>query len=151
MFVDIITKAICGKGKKLSNSLHQVGTQHPISNLLGCWILNHRFKANRDNQSVIVQGTYEIHLWYAYEKDTHTEIAKTSVQYEDQLTVLIQNENLISDELDIHVKFLHQPNCIDTTFKQLGNQVLVKTEHEWLAIIIGETQLKVEAKDSNET
>lgn len=44
---EIITKAVCGKGRKFSQATHTVTPSHSPTSILGCWIINHTFQAER--------------------------------------------------------------------------------------------------------
>lgn len=38
---EIVTKAVIGKTKKTSKEVYEVALEDNISNVLGCWIINH--------------------------------------------------------------------------------------------------------------
>lgn len=150
MYVDIISKTVCGRGKKLENSFHEVPTEHLISNVLGCWICNHQYTANSENRSVTVTGSYDIHLWYSYEDHTKTTVADTTVYYVDETPVNIDTENLVSDDMEIIVNVMQQPNCVDTEIKGNKKRVRIKTERELFTTVVGEKKMSVRAREDSE-
>lgn len=42
---EIITKAICGKGRKFSTVTHTVTPPNGPTSILGAWIINHQYEA----------------------------------------------------------------------------------------------------------
>ena len=53
-YKEIVTKAVIGKGKKKYKDTYQVAVEQTPSTILGCWIINHNFKAQEDNGKTIV-------------------------------------------------------------------------------------------------
>ena len=73
-FKEIVTKAIIGKGKKTTNLDHSVETEDNINTVLGCWVINHNFNGINNAGKVIVNGAYDINIWYSYDNNTKTNV-----------------------------------------------------------------------------
>ncbi len=156
---EIIAKAVCGKGRKFSKATHTVNPLHKPSSILGCWIINHDYKARKDGDCVEVEGSYDINLWYSYNKNTKTEVVTESVKYSDVIPLKIKDEDCITDDYDVVVRTIQQPNCLEATISPNGHKLIVEVEREFIGEVIGETKLcvrvnpdgcvdEVEAEDS---
>ncbi len=78
---EIITKAVCGKGRKFSHVSHTVTPSNAPSSILGAWIINNQYEAVGSGDGVEVVGSYDINIWYSYDRNTKTDVAKETVSY----------------------------------------------------------------------
>lgn len=140
---EIITKAVIGKGRKFSQSAHTITPTHRPSSILGCWIINHKYKAKKEGDCVVVEGSYDINIWYSYSHNTKTEVVKETVAYKDVVPLSVKDEKCTSDDLDVIVKALQEPNCLEANISPNGNKVIVQVEREFLVQVIGETKICV--------
>lgn len=140
---EIITKAICGKGRKFSQASHTVSPSHRPSSILGCWIINHKYVAEKRGDAVEVKGSYDINVWYSYQNNTKTEVATETVTYTDVVPLVVRDENVLSDEVEVIAKAIQQPNTLEATISPNGSSVVVQVEREFLVEVIGETKIHV--------
>ena len=141
---EIITKAICGRGRKFTQDTHNVTPTHRPSSILGCWVINHLYHAKKKSaDSVEVNGSYEINIWYSYNDNTKTEVVTERVTYRDIVPLSVKDENCLDDDFDVIVKVLQQPNCLESKIDKKGNKICVDVEREFVVQIIGETRLMV--------
>lgn len=141
---EIITKAICGRGRKFTKDTHNVTPTHRPSSILGCWVINHLYHAKKKSaDSVEVNGSYEINIWYSYNDNTKTEVVTERVTYRDIVPLSVKDENCLDDDFDVVVKVLQQPNCLESKIDKKGNKICVEVEREFVVQIIGETRLMV--------
>ncbi len=140
---EIITKAVCGKGRKFTQATHAITPAHKPTSILGCWLINHEYKAKKDGDCVIVHGSYEANIWYSYSDNTKTEVATEKVTYHDEIPLHVRDKNCLSDDFEVIVRVLQQPNCLEATISPNGNKVIVQVERELAAEIIGETKVCV--------
>jgi len=139
---EIVTKAVTAKGKKrfvIESTLR--GLISSADSILGCWIINHKFGARKSNESVEVKGSYDIHVWYSYNENTETEVARETINYGDLITV----QRLIRDYLyegdEIIARTLQQPTCVDARIED--GKIVVEVEFEIVVEVIGETKMRV--------
>ncbi|GGL65315.1 outer spore coat protein CotE [Sporolactobacillus putidus] len=144
---EIITKAVCGKGKKFSQSAHTVTPTHKPSNILGCWVINHKFKTQYQKDAVVVEGTYDINTWYSYNNNTRTEVVCETVGYRDRVPLTLRDKQAFSDRADVSCRPLQEPNCLEAKIAPNGNKVVAQVEREFLVEVIGETKVKVKVDD----
>ncbi|MDN3953929.1 outer spore coat protein CotE [Sporolactobacillus laevolacticus] len=144
---EIITKAVCGKGKKFSQSAHTVTPTHKPSNILGCWVINHKYKTTYHKDAVIVEGTYDINTWYSFNNNTKTEVVCETVNYRDRVPLTLRDKQVVSDHVDVACRPLQEPNCLEAKISPNGNRVVAQVEREFLVEVIGETKVKVRVDD----
>jgi spore coat protein E len=139
----IITKAICGKGRKFSQATHTLTPSHSPTSILGCWIINHNFSATKAGDVVEVSGSYDINIWYSYQNNTKTEVATETVSYVDQVPLAIVDKNSLDHGLEVNAKATQQPTASEATVSNSGNSVYVQVEREFKVEVIGETKVCV--------
>ena len=52
LFKEIVTKAIIGKGKKYFKDNYSIDVENVPSTILGCWVINHKFKGYKELQKM---------------------------------------------------------------------------------------------------
>lgn len=140
---EIITKAVCGKGRKFSEATHHIRPSEPPSSILGCWIINHTYSAKKRGDTVEVNGTYDINVWFSYINNTKTDVATQTVSYTDIVPLSMKDENVISEELDVVARAVQQPNTLEAVISENGHSVDVQVEREFIVECIGETKVAV--------
>ena len=150
---EILTKAVISKGKKTIRIKDVVVPCDESFSILGCWVINHNFDADFDCESenrerVKVKGNFEINIWYSYDNNHKTEIARLVSEYCDKIYVrkLIQEEN---DDLDIIAKVVKQPTVVNACIVEDGMSVDIVLE--LVVEVIGETKILVNAFKALET
>jgi spore coat protein E len=141
---EIITKAVVAKGRKFTQSTHTVSAQHRPTSILGCWIINHRYDAKKCDRTVEIHGQYDINVWYSYSDNTKTEVVTETVAYTDVVRLKYRDDDdIISDDQEVIVRVIQQPNCLECTISPNGNKIVVQVEREFVAEVIGETKVCV--------
>ncbi|MCT8139894.1 outer spore coat protein CotE [Anaerobacillus sp. CMMVII] len=140
---EIITKAVCGKGRKFSQTSHTIRPSHKPSSILGCWIINHKYEAEKKGDCIEVRGSYDANIWFSYSNNTKTEVATETVTYTDVVPLTLQDKNVLSDDLEVIARAIQQPNTLEATIAPNGTSVIVQVEREFLVEVIGETKVCV--------
>ncbi|MBB5323589.1 spore coat protein E [Anoxybacillus tepidamans] len=141
---EIITKAVVAKGRKFSQSTHTINAPNRPSSILGCWIINHRYDAKKRGRTIEIHGHYDINVWYSYHNNTKTEVVTETVSYTDVVKLRYRDDDaVISDDSDIIVRVIQQPNCLECTISSNGSKIVVQVEKEFVAEVIGETKVCV--------
>jgi spore coat protein E len=140
---EIITKAVVAKGRHFSQCTHTISPSQKPASILGGWIINHNYDAQKNGRTVEVEGTYDINVWYSYNENTKTEVVTERVTYVDVIKLRYKDDNFIDDEHEVICKALQQPNCLEVTISPNGNKIIVQAEREHLAEVIGETKVCV--------
>jgi len=140
---EIITKAVIGKGRKFTQSSHTITPPNRPTSILGCWVINHEYDAKKVGNTVEVDGTYDINIWYSYNDNTKTEVVTEKVSYRDIIKLRYKDDDATGEDCEVIVRVLQQPNCLEATISPNGNRVIVQVERELLAEVIGETKVCV--------
>ena len=140
---EIVTKAVVSKGKKLFTTNNSVSVTNP-STILGCWIINHNFSGTKNNNQIIIDGSYDVNIWYSYDNDTKTDVVKENKTYKEIINM--RDNNLDGDE--IIVRSLKQPNCIKVDID--GNNINYVVEKELGIELVGDIKVKIEANDEED-
>ena len=69
---EIVTKAIIGKNKKSIKTDYEFTCNDNPNTILGCWIINNRFKGSLTGNNANINGSFDLNVWYSYDNDTKT-------------------------------------------------------------------------------
>ena len=111
VFKEIVTKAIIGKGKKYFKNNYSIKADDNPSTVLGCWVINHKFKGYKSGDKIGVDGSYDVNIWYSYDNDSKTTVINKKVEYNDLFNVRTKASADLSGDTDIIVRTLKQPTC----------------------------------------
>ncbi len=140
---EIITKAVCGKGRKFSTVTHTVTPPHKPTSILGAWIINHQYEAVRSGNGIEVVGTYDINIWYSYNNNSQTDVAKESVQYAEVVPLSYLDGKHRPSTEEVYAEVLQEPNCVEANVSSNGKSVTVRVEREFAVEMIAETKVCV--------
>lgn len=146
-FKEIVTKAIIGKGKKYYKNNYTIDTENEPTTVLGCWVINHKFKGSEVGEKIVVDGSFDVNIWYSYDKDTKTTVITKKIKYSETANVR-QRETTDSSSKDIIVRSLKQPNCISAEID--GKTIKIEIEKEIGIEILGDTKVKVAVEEDEE-
>ncbi|MBB6449233.1 spore coat protein E [Geomicrobium halophilum] len=138
---EIITKAVCGKGKKFSKTTHSIKPNHRPTSILGCWVINHKYDAKRKGDSVEINGDYDINVWYSYDNNTKTDVATEKVSYKETIPLTMRSDEVMTDDLDVIARATKQPNTLEASIDKKEKEVCVEVEREFAAEVVGETKV----------
>lgn len=140
---EIITKAVCGKGRKFSTVTHTVTPPHHPTSILGAWIINHQYEAAKAGNGVEVIGSYDINIWYSYDKNSQTDVAKETVTYAELVPLSYVDPRHRSSTEEVAAEATQEPNCVEATVSSNGSNVIIRVEREYAVEMIAETKVVV--------
>ena len=140
---EIITNAVCGKGHKYSQSTYTLRTANRPTTIGGCWVMNHTCEGTLVGDVVEVHGRFDVNVWYSYNGNSETAVAKDTVSYVEEIPVVDMDPNCFRSDLEVNVKVLQQPNCLDAAVVDGGSEISVRVEMNHAAEIIGRTKVWV--------
>ena len=146
-YKEIVTKAIIGKGKKYYKNTYTIETENEPTTVLGCWVINHKFKGSEVGEKIVVDGSFDVNIWYSYDNDTKTTLITKKIKYSENANVR-QRETTDSASKDIIVRSLKQPNCINAEKER--KTIKIEIEKEIGIEIVGDTKIKVAIEDEEE-
>lgn len=138
---EIVTRAVIAKGKKLLKIKENITPSNETFSVLGCWVINHEFEAILTGKKVDVNGNFEIDVWYSYDNNTKTDIARSETNYCETIKVRELICDNISDHCDVIVRVIQQPTCTNACITEDG--IEVEIVFELLVEVIGETKMMV--------
>lgn len=140
---DILTKAVCGRGRKFVQLAQPFSPQFQPSTILGAWVINHSFEAIRNEHHIEVVGRYDMNLWYAYDNNTKTDVAKETLTYVQTIELQQLDPHFRPSTVEVSARAIQEPNCVEATISSKDQKVIVRIEFELQAEIVAETQLRV--------
>lgn len=140
---EIITKAVCGKGRKFSQVTHTVTPPHRPSSILGAWIINHQYEAVRSGEGIEVVGTYEVNIWYSYDNNRQTDVAKETVSYVELVPLSYLDTKHRASTEEVSAEAIQEPNCVEAAVNGSGDSVIIRVEREFQVELVAETKLCV--------
>ena len=143
---EIVTKAIIGKGKKKYTNIYEIEVENTPSTVLGCWIINHNFKAHEEKDKIIIDGSFDANIWYSYDNDTKTMVVNKNITYKEEEKMVVNDSDV--GNRDIIIRSLKQPTCISA--KNEGNKIKLEIEKELGIEIVGDTKVKIASVDEED-
>lgn len=140
---EIITRAVCGSGKKFAQAVHRLHTPNRPSSILGAWVINHQYAAVRFQEGVEIEGSYDLNIWYSYDGNTKTDVAKESVSYTEQVPLQDLDDKHLAQTAKVFAEALQHPSCVEATIDQADDSVMITIEREFRAELVAETKLCV--------
>lgn len=144
-FREIVTKAVIGKAKKTSGNKFTVQTEEVPDTVLGCWVINNTFNGTNNYGSVLVQGAFDVNVWYSYDNDTKTAVCTKRFSYTDKMNVPLKNDTVLDNNSEIIVRSLKQPTV--TNVEIVNGLVELTIEKELGIEIVGNTKVKISVED----
>lgn len=140
---EIVTKAVCGKGRKFSTVSHAVTPPHQPTSILGAWIINHQYEAVRAGEGIEVIGTYDVNIWYSHHKNSQTEVAKETLSYVEHVPLSFIDPHHRPSTVEVMALATQEPNCIEATISSSGTSVILRVEREFAVELMAETKVIV--------
>ena len=141
---EIISKAVISKGKKVFTQEDNIDSKNIPSTILGCWVINHQFSGIKQNNQIIINGSYDINIWYSYDNDTKTDVVKKTQSYSE--VVKMREDYGDYDNATIIVRSLTDPKCDNVLIE--GNTIKYKIDLELGIELVGDIKVKVEVDDN---
>ena len=131
-YKEIVTKAVISKGKKLFTTNHSIAVTNP-STILGCWVINHNFNGSLVDGKIVIDGSYDVNIWYSSDNDTKTLVVTDTNTYHEVINMRKHEEGV--DE-EIIVRSLRQPSCIKADIE--GDNITYTIEKELGIELVGD-------------
>ena len=142
-YKEIVTKAVIGKGKRVTNQKHTISPDKNPDTVLGCWIINHNFNGYSQDENVIINGSFDVNVWYSYDNNTKTDVIAASFNYDDKVNIPINQNIKLSDKKEVILTSLSDPNVTDVKIED--GQIIFEVHKELAIELIGDTLLRINA------
>ena len=147
IYKEIVTKAVIGKGKKDFKDIYTITPEIVPTTVLGCWVINHNFKGYPNSGKIIIDGSFDVNIWYSYDNDTKTNVISKTITYND-VTSVKSKENEITNDTEVIVRSLKQPTCSKVEIKD--DDIVFTIDKELGIEIIGDTKAKILVEEEEE-
>jgi len=147
-YKEIVTKSIIGKGKKYFKNNYSINADNNPTNVLGCWVINHKFKGYKSGDKIGVDGSYDVNIWYSYDNDSKTTVLNEKIDYNELFNVKAKDSADFSGDTDIIVRTLKQPTCSKVDVED--GVIKFDIEKELGVEIVGETKIKIAVEEDEE-
>ena len=141
-YKEIVTKAVIAKGKKNSTNNYTLQTEETPNTILGCWVINHTFNGTNLGNKVLVNGNFDVNVWYSYDNDSKTAVSTQKFSYTDTMKM---NVDEASGSNEVIVKSIQQPTVSDVSIKD--GIVNLNITKELGIEIVGDTKIKVPVEE----
>ncbi len=148
-YKEIVTKAVVGKGKKYFKNTYTIEATNKPSTVLGCWVINNKFKGYKTGEQIGVDGSYDVNIWYSYEEDSKTTVINKQIKYNEIFNVKVKQNADLTGDTDIIVRALKQPTCTKVNIEDDG-KITFDIEKELGVEIVGETKMKIAIEEDEE-
>ena len=148
-YKEIVTKAVIGKGKKYFKNNYSIESTDNPTTVLGCWVINHKFKGYKSGDKIGVDGSFDVNIWYSYENDSKTTVVNKKIDYNDLFNVKTRENVDLTGDTDIIVRSLKQPTCSKVSIGENG-VINFDIEKELGVEIVGETKMKIAIEDEED-
>ena len=145
---EIVTKTVLGKGKRLVTNHYSLTPEEKPSTILGCWVINHRFEGNKEQNKIRVKGTSDVNIWYSYDNNTKTIVSKQTITYDELLNVNKKRESNIGNNVEVIVESLKDPTCTKVEIKD--GKIEYDIEKELGIEIVGDAKVRIAVDESEE-
>jgi len=145
---EIVTKAVVGKGKKHFSTTNSVTPEIVPTTILGCWVINHNFRGYRQNNTIVIEGNYDVNIWYSCLNDTKTEVVRHNDTYREVVQAPKTINPDLADNEEIIIRSLNQPSCVKTDIKD--GKILYTIDKDLGIEIVGDTKVKIETTDDED-
>ena len=149
LYKEIVTKAIIGKGKKSFKNNYVITPTDKPTTVLGCWVINHKFKGYKSGDKIGVDGSFDVNIWYSYDNDSKTTVVNQKIEYNDLFNVRLKENADLNGDTDIIVRTLSQPNCTGVKIEDDGS-ISFDIDKELGVEIVGETKVKIAIEEDEE-
>ena len=118
-------------------------------NFLSPTVITHKFSGTKGaNGSVLVNGSFDVNVWYSYNGDKNTAVTTKNFTYSDTMNIPLKENHNLSDASEIMVRCLHQPTVANVNVD--GATVKLDIEKEMGVEIVGDTKVKVSVEEDED-
>ena len=147
LYKEIVTKAVIGKGKKYYKNTYTIDTENTPTTVLGCWVINNKFKGSEQNDRIIIDGSFDVNIWYSYDDDKKTAVSSKNIPYTEVVSIKTKPGTSLQGS-DIIVRALKQPNC--SNVKAKDDVIDFDIEKELGIEVVNDEKVKIAIEEDEE-
>ena len=146
MYREIIVKTLIGKGKYDSFEVKTLVLPECSSKTLGCWIINHQCNPEESKKNVVVNGSYDIQLWYALNNNQKSEVYNETIEFYEKVNMSYRDLKVIDNEIYTKVYVPKYPSCTSMELDE-NKKIKLKIEALYYVDTFQEALLVVNCSD----
>lgn len=148
VYKEIVTKAVIGKGKKSFSDVYTITSEIVPTTVLGCWVINHNFKGYPNSGKIVIDGSFDVNIWYSYDNDTKTNVISKKITYSNTSAIRLKDNSEITPDTEVIVRSLKQPTC--SKVEIVDGNISFTIDKELGIEIIGDTKAKILVEDEED-
>lgn len=141
--IEIITEAVIGKAKMSGSKEQTIEPTIKPNIILGCWIINHNVNTKLDKETIILNGSYDINIWYSYNNNTQTSVLTKKIEYQEKGVVFLENNIVDKNKIYTVTHCYKEPTPTDAKILDDG-QIQVYVSKGIEVEVVGEVKVKIE-------
>ncbi|MBE6153593.1 MAG: outer spore coat protein CotE [Firmicutes bacterium] len=110
--------------------------------------ITHQFKGYETNGKIVIDGSYDVNIWYSYDNNSKTSVVTKKQEYSETVTVRKREDSSLSSNNSIIVRSLKQPTCSNVNIND--GKIDYTIEKELGIEIMGETKMKIAIEEDEE-
>lgn len=109
--------------------------------------MTHKFKGTVVGDKVVIDGNFDINIWYSYDEDKKTGVATKNISYTETVNVKTKTGTSIEGS-DIIVRALKQPSCSNVKIKD--DVIDFDIEKELGIEVVNDAKVKIAIEDDED-
>lgn len=118
-----------------------------VLNFLSPTVITHKFKGTVVGDKVVIDGNFDINIWYSYDEDKKTGVATKNISYTETVNVKTKTGTSIEGS-DIIVRALKQPSCSNVKIKD--DVIDFDIEKELGIEVVNDAKVKIAIEDDED-
>ena len=110
--------------------------------------MTHQYKGYKSNGKIVVEGSYDVNIWYSYDNNSKTSVVTKKEEYSEVVNVRKRNDDTTAEDTSIIVRSLKQPACSGVEIK--NDDIHFTVEKELGIEIIGDAKMKISVEEDEE-
>lgn len=109
--------------------------------------MTHEFNGTVKGDKVVIDGNFDINIWYSYDDDKKTAVATKNIPYNEIVSIKPKEGTTIAGS-DIIVRALKQPTC--SNVKAKDDVIEFDIEKEMGIEVVNDEKVKIAIEDDEE-
>lgn len=139
---EIIARTTCARGRERIERRELIVPEHTPDNILGVLVTNHSFSAVPKEQSVQMNGEFDLHVWTSYDEGRQTSVIRRTVHYSIPVAVHSLDCGRLGKDEEARARLVRELRVRDA-FITAGGDIECVISTEFACEIIGDARLWV--------
>lgn len=100
--------------------------------------MSHKFSGIKQNEKILITGSYDINIWYSVDNDTLTDVYKETIEYNE---IIKMKDDKYLENGKIKLTSLTDPKCNNIKIEE--NKIKYDINLELGIELLGDTKVKI--------